>query len=80
MPRPSKGAETCRRLANGGNLSEICREPGAPCYDTIHDWIRKYLEFAKAYAKAKELQADYRHDEIVAIADDRRLSPDERAS
>ena len=38
---PANGAEICRKLATGGDLSEICREPGAPSYDTIRDWIRK---------------------------------------
>jgi hypothetical protein len=73
-----KGAEICRRLARGENLAEICREPGQPSYDIIFDWRRKYPEFAAAYELAREGQADFRHDEIISIADDQSLTPDER--
>jgi hypothetical protein len=44
-----KGAEICRRIARGENLSAICRETGAPSYDIIFDWRRKYPEFSTAH-------------------------------
>jgi hypothetical protein len=87
QPRPTgrpttytmvKGGEICRRLARGENLAEISREPGQPSYDIIFDWRRKYPEFAAAYDLAREAQADFRHDEIISIADDQSLTPDER--
>ena len=65
-------------MARGENLAEICRELGQPSYDIIFDWRRKYPEFAAAYELAREAQADVRHDEIIEIADNQSLTPDER--
>jgi len=60
------------RLSCGESLRAICKDKasGMPDVSTVFDWIHKNAEFAKQYARARELQADVLVDEIFEIADD----------
>ncbi|MBB0023646.1 terminase small subunit protein [Ralstonia pickettii] len=62
----------CERLALGESLRAICRSEGMPDQSTVFDWLRKHEDFAKQYARAREDQAEFYLDEIMAIADDSR--------
>ena len=74
--RPTKytkelGIEICHAVANSSNgLLVICEQhPEFPSARTIREWIFQDPEFSLLYEKAKQEQADYLADEIVAIAD-----------
>jgi len=41
-----------------------------PCAATVFSWMRKYPEFMKQYARAKEESADAMAEEMLDIADD----------
>jgi len=75
---PEIAALICERVAQGEPLNAIYSEPNMPKRATVYGWIRKYPEFAAMYARAQEDRADYFADEIVAVADDSRLAPDDR--
>lgn len=60
----------CERLSIGQSLREICRDPKMPGLTTVMAWVRDNEEFQKQYARAREIQAEYLVDEIIAIADD----------
>ena len=77
--RPSKyneeiAKEICDTIATSSiGLSILCKaNEGWPCEATIHVWLNTITEFVEQYTRARELQADFLADEIIAIADDGR--------
>lgn len=75
--RPSEyshevAAVICGRLADGEPLTKICKDEAMPSTPTVYKWMMQRPEFASAYARAREEQADTLADEIVAISDDSR--------
>lgn len=71
------GDEICRLTATSSKgLETICNELRAkdksyPAYDTVVMWIIKdtYIAFSRAYARAKEQQAEHMEQEIISLAD-----------
>jgi hypothetical protein len=61
--------KVCALIASGKSLMRICRDPAMPCLTTIYRWQRVHPEFAAAYARAREDQADTLADETLEIAD-----------
>ncbi len=61
----------CARIAKGESLVSICEDKAMPGYSTVTAWLRQdgSGERQAMYAQAREAQADYLADEIVAIAD-----------
>ena len=61
----------CERIAKGKSLVSICKRKGMPGYGAVTRWLREDAEgsLQTMYAQAREAQADYLADEIVAIAD-----------
>lgn len=73
--RPSSFAQDkadviCDRLAKGESLRTICNYDDMPCRSAVNKWLADYPEFASQYAHARELQADYYAEDIIAIADE----------
>ncbi len=60
----------CTEIAHGRSLVSICKEDSMPDYATVKRWLNKHEAFRAEYARAREDQADYLADEIVAISDD----------
>lgn len=50
----------------------MCKDDHLPAVITVYKWMLKYPEFAAAYARAREAQADTYADQIVEISDDSR--------
>lgn len=61
----------CARVASGEPLYRICAEENMPHLTTIYSWLRKYDEFAKNYARAKEDLADTMASRIQDIIDEK---------
>lgn len=61
--------EICNRIANGEFLRVICREEGMPAWQTVYDWINTHGEFARRFARAREIGADAIAEDIVGIID-----------
>jgi hypothetical protein len=62
----------CERLAGGESLRLICgsgRAKGLPGQTTVYRWLAENEAFQRAYALAREAQADLFIDQILAIAD-----------
>jgi hypothetical protein len=77
MGRPTKFSqplanEICAQLAKGISMRTVCKAEKMPDVSTIFDWIHKYDDFAKQYARAKEESADALFEETIDIADDAR--------
>jgi hypothetical protein len=61
-------AKICERIADGEAWHRICNRNGLPAYGTLYDWVKKYPDFAEAYAQAREMAADRRADEALLVA------------
>lgn len=64
-------------LVEGRTLADWCRLPGHPKRDTVRRWCERDAEFARAYAQAKDMQADAIADECVRIADTQLVAEEE---
>lgn len=58
----------CERIANGESLRAICRDDDMPGAVTVCKWLDQQPNFAKQYARAREIQGDGEFDEARAIA------------
>jgi hypothetical protein len=58
----------CEQLIDGESLRSICKRNGMPVVSTVCKWLNQQPEFAKQYARARELQADTLADEILHIS------------
>jgi transposase-like protein len=67
-----KADAICARLAQGESLRSVCRDEQMPDCATVFAWMRKFPEFLKQYARAKEESADAMAEEMLEIADDGR--------
>lgn len=69
VPR-DKAQSLLEWLVEGRTLADWCRLPGNPKRDTVRRWCEKDADFARAYAQAKDMQADALADECMRIADE----------
>lgn len=60
----------CDRIAKGESLRSICLDDDMPSHTTILKWLRNIDVFASQYARAREDQAEFYLDEIIAISDE----------
>ena len=62
--------EICKRLAEGKSLRTVCAASDMPDITVIFDWIRKYEDFSKQYAEAKEQSADALNELLLDLGDE----------
>ena len=80
MARPSDYNDSiadiiCERMICGNDgspesLRSICRSEDMPAIGTVMRWLGRHPEFQEQYARARELQAETQHEEVIEIADD----------
>ena len=70
----------CARIAGGESLRKICLAKDLPTPQGVRKWLNadKDGELVAQYARAREEQADHYADEIITIADNKNLSPEDR--
>lgn len=59
----------CQKIAEGGFITKICRDPNFPPYSVICMWKKQKPEFAAMMAEARRDRAEFMHDEALDIAD-----------
>lgn len=80
MGRPSLystelGTKICLRVAEGESVLQICRDEDMPEARTVYLWLLNLQEtdkkeFREMYEKAREIQAEVIHDQLLDISDD----------
>ena len=68
--RPAIGELIAARLADGETLTQICRTPGIPTRQTVHQWRMRYQEFDDLYYRARAIGMESMSDDTLLIADD----------
>lgn len=59
----------CQKLAEGENLTQICKTPGFPTYRALCAWRRKYPEVSVALNEAKRDRAEALRDKALNEAE-----------
>lgn len=67
---PATALLICARLADGETLTEICRTPGMPRRQTVHQWRMRMPAFEAEYAQARAIGMESMADEVLTISDD----------
>lgn len=67
---PAIGEYIAARLADGETLSQICKTPGLPSRQCVHQWRMRNPAFADLYARAREIGMESMADDVLAISDD----------
>lgn len=62
----------CARIASGESLLTICKGDDMPARGTVMRWLAedKHEGFCDKYVRAREAQADFYAEEIIAISDE----------
>ena len=75
---PELAAEICRRVSLGETLSAVCNSLGFDVA-TVRDWcVSDRGGFAQNYARARRAQVEGWSDQLLEIADDNSLEPNDR--
>lgn len=59
----------CERIAAGESIRAICQDEGMPDRSNVLRWMETHEDFASKCARARELQADAVHDQMIEIED-----------
>ena len=65
-------------MVDGNTLRALCQLDDMPDEGTVYRWIARYPEFREIYAHARELQAMRWAEEVLTIADNTTLDPQDR--
>ena len=65
--------EICLRLCMGQSLRRICRDKDMPSRETVFTWLACRADFLDRYTRARQIQADIWHDEMIDLADESAL-------
>ena len=60
--------DLCNRLMQGNSLRATCEQMSLDI-TIVYDWLQIHPEFAKLYAQAREVQADFYADNILETID-----------
>ena len=74
---PEQLAYICDELATGKSLRAVCREMGL-AESSVRRWLSKDADAMAQYARACELRADSLFDQVMEIADDKTMTPEDR--
>lgn len=67
---PEVIAAILTRVAEGESVRSIARDPEMPAMSTIFKYLAQDTAFAEQYARACEMRADAKFEEMFEIADD----------
>lgn len=67
---PATAELIAARLADGETLSSICRTPGMPSRQTVHQWRMRIPAFDDLYMRARAIGMEAMSDDMLVIADD----------
>ena len=67
---PATAELIASRLADGELLTDICKTPGMPARQTVHQWRMRMPAFDDLYLRARAIGMESMSDDTMLIADD----------
>ncbi|MBP9737632.1 MAG: hypothetical protein KBD82_18550 [Rhodoferax sp.] len=64
--------EICSRIGKGKSLVTVVSELHID-QSVVYDWLRRHPKFAENYTRAREIQADFLAEEIIAISEEKQV-------
>lgn len=68
----------CERLVQGDSLNKMCKEEGMPSSSAVYVWIERHPTFAEKYARARSAQTEAMLEQMLDIADDAQIDPQDK--
>ena len=75
---PELGDLICRKIANGTPVSRLIEDGLVPSHSTMWRWQEANPEFRAAVERAQEARAEVWADQLIEIADNSDLDPNDR--
>jgi hypothetical protein len=75
---PELAAEMCAMIAEGMSFKAVYSLPHMPARSTVYGWLSVHKEFSEMYARAQEERAEVLADQMLDIADNSDLDPNDR--
>lgn len=66
------------RMAQGESLRKVCEDPQMPARSTVQKWLAEDDNFSAQYARACEARTEHMVDEMLEIADDAAIDPQDK--
>jgi hypothetical protein len=70
MYSQEKADAICARMAEGESLRSVCRSQGMPSMSTVMRWLEADEKFREQYARAMDMRADVKFDELDDVSED----------
>ena len=67
---PAVGELIAARLCDGETLTSICKTPGMPTRQCVHQWRMRNPAFNDLYGRAREIGMESMSDDVLVISDD----------
>lgn len=68
----------CDKLTEGISLRKLCMQKEFPAASTVYVWLDRFPEFAEKYARAREAATEDMLEDLLQIADDDKLDPNDK--
>lgn len=68
----------CEKITEGMSLRKICMLEGFPKSTAVYVWLDKHPDFADKYARAREAATEDMLEEILEIADNTEIDPNDK--
>lgn len=65
-----------RHVTEGKTLTQVAKIEGIPPIHILYKWLREYPEFKSQLNEAKKSRAEWRADQVMAIADEEDIDED----
>ena len=72
------GNRICDKLTEGVSLRKLCMQKEFPTASTVYVWLDRFPDFAEKYARAREAATEDMLEEILQIADDDKIDPNDK--
>ncbi len=67
---PELASKICQEIGKGKSLTSVLKDDDMPGMTAVFDWLIKYEDFAKNYARATNERVEVRIEKAFDIADD----------
>ena len=72
------GNRICDKLTEGVSLRKLCMQKEFPTASTVYVWLDRFPDFAERYARAREAATEDMLEDLLEIADNENIDPNDK--